>query len=494
MTHREKENPEEEIVVTEGVRRTTGVTTIGKHGMSQEVSALCSRFFDYLNNKDIFYCVTHRYEELPDFMPSDIDIAIDSSGFHDMDKLLDEFCYINKVKLIQKIWHGYHQKAYMLSPLSIKAIYRFQLDFFIDFSPKGYLNLIPNEILLNNRRRYKNFYITSPASEMLVILIKRITKNDLTVRHIEKLQQLYSLASSEILERIKSILGLKLAPLVIRMVKLKDISVFEKHVEELQRSLRRHSKVNTSIKERIGRFVYETARVIHRLKHPVGFSIAISSIVRPPGQEPIRNSIIERVSGSFNGTYTANFETRGRYERLSVSNTMRPDENHDDFALEITGKKRNQMKQSFGIMSLMRYVLFFWKKIYINKVKKCIVLVSWIPPYDRIVLSEQTTGAQYFLGRALRLLLPLPDLLILIGCSNHDRQSAGAHKLSDKNLLNMEHKMRRAGFHEKICFIPDSRSDPDIINKASYHILLSKSRQTRMILQLPRTSTPNRDS
>ena len=31
MTHREKESPEEEIVVTEGVRRTTGVTTIGKH-------------------------------------------------------------------------------------------------------------------------------------------------------------------------------------------------------------------------------------------------------------------------------------------------------------------------------------------------------------------------------------------------------------------------------------------------------------------------------
>jgi len=31
MTHREKESSEEEIVVTEGVRRTPGVTTIGKH-------------------------------------------------------------------------------------------------------------------------------------------------------------------------------------------------------------------------------------------------------------------------------------------------------------------------------------------------------------------------------------------------------------------------------------------------------------------------------
>ncbi len=31
MKHREKENPDEGIVVTEGVRRTTGVTTIGKH-------------------------------------------------------------------------------------------------------------------------------------------------------------------------------------------------------------------------------------------------------------------------------------------------------------------------------------------------------------------------------------------------------------------------------------------------------------------------------
>ena len=31
VTHREKESPEGEIVVTEGVRRTTGVTTIGKH-------------------------------------------------------------------------------------------------------------------------------------------------------------------------------------------------------------------------------------------------------------------------------------------------------------------------------------------------------------------------------------------------------------------------------------------------------------------------------
>ena len=41
-------------------------------------SKILSYLFDYFNNSNVEYCVMNNYENMPEIIPTDVDIAIDN--------------------------------------------------------------------------------------------------------------------------------------------------------------------------------------------------------------------------------------------------------------------------------------------------------------------------------------------------------------------------------------------------------------------------------
>ena len=87
------------------------------------------KFFDFLNEEHVRYCVMNNYQGYPEVIPSDIDFAIDKATFLKLDYLIKEFSKREGLPVIQRIWHGYQKCAYILSPVIIKKDFVYNLIF-----------------------------------------------------------------------------------------------------------------------------------------------------------------------------------------------------------------------------------------------------------------------------------------------------------------------------------------------------------------------------
>ena len=141
------------------------------------------------------YCVMNNYEDLPQVIPSEVDIAIDPVFFAGLDGMISAFAAHEGVQVVQKIWHGTRKCAYILATDAPRAF--LQLDFFVEFSIKHCPNLISNDDLLNDRQPYRNFYIPRPDVERLFTVMRRLFKDDWEVRHCDRVCELGGRISGE---------------------------------------------------------------------------------------------------------------------------------------------------------------------------------------------------------------------------------------------------------------------------------------------------------
>ena len=155
-------------------------------------SKILDALFDTLNDIGAHYCVMNNYRDLPDFIPSDVDISIDKDTFGVLDSLVVDLAERFDVGVAQKIWHGYRKCAYILSPTRIDMRFYLQLDFFVDFSGRGYPNLLPWADMQKGKRAFKNFYIPAPEVEAPFILQRRIFKGDIKPAHVKTLSELFN--------------------------------------------------------------------------------------------------------------------------------------------------------------------------------------------------------------------------------------------------------------------------------------------------------------
>lgn len=96
---------------------------------SLDIRNLINCAFDMLDEKMKLYVVMNKYDELPDTLPSDIDIAISNKDFANLDRILGVVANKTGLVITQKIWHNYKKCAYILMPLRVDEPFRLQLDF-----------------------------------------------------------------------------------------------------------------------------------------------------------------------------------------------------------------------------------------------------------------------------------------------------------------------------------------------------------------------------
>ena len=445
-------------------------------------SYILNKLFDLLNEMDVHYCVMNKYENLPDCIPTDVDISIDKKTFIMLDSLMKNINSQNSIEITQKIWHGYNKCAYILSPLKIDSPFRLQLDFFVDFSTKGYPNLIPNEVILKHRIKYKNFYIPAPEIEVPFLLMRRIIKNDLTESHIEKLRELLKKKPEEVKAKLLEFFGGDMSDSLIKLIESGDRTIFDKNLSYYRKKLKRRAAQNTSIRYKFNYYFHQFRRYMNRLLNPIGFSVVLLS-PDGGGKTTIANLVLERVSGSFHGgrvqywrPYLLPAMGRLKFWNPSEEPSTNPDPHGHP--------KQNPIKSLIRFFYyLTDYLVGYPFKVYLAKVRKKIIIFDRYY-YDYLVdLHRYRFNLPKWLPKIFLPLIPSADLTIYLDAEPDDL-------LKRKQELSLKELKRQVKEFRKIVpklpnsfLIRTDRPIEDIVREVSYLILHKKAEQTKKILK-----------
>jgi thymidylate kinase len=156
--------------------------------------------FRSLDELGIRYCVLHSWEELPENLTSDLDLAVHPD---DLQKLPCVFLALgsNGYRALQGV--NYALKGYRFDFLWFETLVMNSVG--VDIA-HGYvesgLMLISGEALVAGRRRQRNFWIADAAMEFAYLLARRTSKGSLSARHAQRLKCLVEELDRPLAERI----------------------------------------------------------------------------------------------------------------------------------------------------------------------------------------------------------------------------------------------------------------------------------------------------
>lgn len=445
-------------------------------------SILLSELIEYFNNHEIHYCIMNNYENMPEFIPTDVDIAIDKKTFKKLDSILIDIAEKHSVKIIQKIWHGYFKCAYILSPLNIDKRFRLQLDFFRDFSTRWFPKLIPNEVLLHGRKPFKNFFIPSPEVEALFLFMRRVIKNDLSLRHLEKLRFLINNNRKGVEQKFVDAFGKELADKVIHLIETGDLSFFQNNLKEYRQSLKKRSRKNTTVAYRIRYSFSQIRRAINRFLHPVGFTVVFLG-PDGSGKSTIANLVLERVSGSFHGGWVQYWRPHllPAMGRLKVWN---PSEETTTNPQPHNHPKQNPFKSLIRFFYyLTDYVIGYPMKIYWQKVRKNIIIFDRYY-YDYLVdLQRYQFNIPTWLPRLFLPLITNPDIVIYLDAEPEELIRRKAELPLPELQRQVKEFRRILPMLMSANKVATNRPIEDIVRDIAFLILSKKAKQTERTLK-----------
>ncbi|MCR2021204.1 hypothetical protein NSB04_16000, partial [Blautia pseudococcoides] len=301
---------------------------------------LLEQVFEIINASGLQYCIQNKYEMMPETIPSDIDMMYKDASEEFLDELVKKIARATGLIITQKICQGYYEYTYIISYPCPKEYFQLQLDFYRAISRRGYLNIMPAEEMLGNRRFYKCFYVPDSYIEFKYMWIRRTIKHDMNKEHITIAKKLYSKNPGEYIDRLKKDLGTEVVDLVLEILEKGDVKIFNKNFEVFNRAAKRISRRNATLSVRLRYLAFMIQTVFpKRIFHKCGLSVAF---IAPDGAG--KSTVIERVketvSGSFYGVnlYYMRphlFKNLGHYNKLNP--TEEATSNNDPHAVICDG-------------------------------------------------------------------------------------------------------------------------------------------------------------
>lgn len=382
--------------------------------MKKNSTELLNKVFDILDHQfHDRYVVMNKYDEMPESIPSDIDMNVSLNDFKRLDSVITLLSQKTKLIITQKIWHNYRKCAYILSPSKLDAPFRLQLDFFADFAVRNTPLLIPWKEMNNTQRRFGRFYVPSFEVEYVFLLLRRIYKNDFSLEHCSPIKAALSEMPEKIIEYSKSYFGEKLAVDISRMIMQDDIHGLKTIHPLLWKQMKRKSFRNSLGLYYLRYWADQLIRTIYRIRYPVGMSVALLS---PDGGG--KSTTFERLKylcwGSFHGIEKRYFRPRvlknpGHY------NIFNPKEESE------TNTDPHAVVQDSFLKSLVRFSFYnidfiagYWLKIKIMEIKKKLII------FDRYYYDYYVDMKRYkfklpkWLPHLFGSLIPSPNLIFIL--------------------------------------------------------------------------------
>lgn len=293
---------------------------------------LLEKVFKVINESNLDYCIQNKYEMMPEEIPSDIDMMYRDASEEDLDNLVNKVAKETGLIVTQKICQGYFEYTYIISYPCPQKYFQLQLDFYRAISRRGYLNIMPAEEMLENKRFYKCFYVPDLYIEFKYMWIRRTIKHDMNNEHIEIAKKLYLNNPEKYIEQLKKDFGAEVSSLVLEILDKNDVEIFNRNFEVFNSAAKRISRKNASLPVRLKYTAFMLGTVIpKRIFHKCGLSVAF---IAPDGagKSTIINRVKETVSGSFYGVnlYYMRphlFKNLGHYNKLNPTEEAATNDN-----------------------------------------------------------------------------------------------------------------------------------------------------------------------
>ena len=262
---------------------------------------LLEKVFEIINASGLEYCIQNKYEMMPEVIPSDIDMMYKDASEEFLDNLVRKIAKETGLIITQKICQGYYEFTYIISYPCPKEYFQLQLDFYRAISRRGYLNIMPAEEMIKNRRFYKCFYVPDPYVELKYMWIRRTIKHDLNLEHIQIAKKLYSANREEYRKNLIRDFGEDTVEVIDEIIEKEDTEIFYKNFSVFDKRAKSISKANSPLSIWVKYILFMIRTVIpKRVFHKCGMSVAFLS-PDGGGKSTVIGRISETVSGSFYG-------------------------------------------------------------------------------------------------------------------------------------------------------------------------------------------------
>lgn len=146
--------------------------------------------FKYLEKNKVDFALTNGYidVETQKDTEADIDMIFRKKDFKVIERILKEFCLLNKLQLVQVLHHDlYAKNIFLFDPSNCKFL---NLDIYAEFSRKGILFFDEKDVF-DTLNSYKGIPTVSYEKEFLGYLYKKLDKNDLSLENFKYLSELF---------------------------------------------------------------------------------------------------------------------------------------------------------------------------------------------------------------------------------------------------------------------------------------------------------------
>jgi hypothetical protein len=267
---------------------------------SKKVGQYLRAFFDCLANEGIRYCVLHSYEGLPDYAPSDVDMAVDSCDLSHVEEIIFHVAELLDFRVIQKVHYD------------VPRCYAYVL-FFRDEGNPGFIQLdllnddygigryaLRTKTLLEGRRQHETFFIPSVPMEACYLLVKKVQKGKALPEHTEKLRDLFREDENGVLNVVARHFGRRHTDEVTRFIEATSAEDQSAISKRLKRTLFvRYAILRPHLS--LLKFLWLVKRVIERVVSPTGLIVVFLS-PDGGGKSAVTDMILTRLKHGFQNT------------------------------------------------------------------------------------------------------------------------------------------------------------------------------------------------
>lgn len=348
---------------------------------------------------ELDYSILHGWQNLPEKILSDLDIAIAPA---DLSRLAERLLEDKSGHLVNLLQHESTCFYFVLAMQEGEKARFLPVDAATDYRRDGRVWFSAKE-LLEGRRRWKEFWISAPEVEFKYLLVKKILKQSVTAQAAERLQEL-ARELGFAAERIsRELLGDRWGPRVLAWIQNGDRKSLEANLLKLKKVLK-WEKFKKDPLNPLRYWLPETGRIWRRWRYPTGLWVAVLG-PDGAGKSTLIRGLERELMGAFRRAATLHLMPRLLRPRREGKPVTDPH-----------GKpSRGRLASLFKLAYYgLEYALGFWLKIRPALVRSTLILFDRY--YDDLLVDPKRYryGAPLAPARWLRRFIPRPDVFLVL--------------------------------------------------------------------------------
>jgi thymidylate kinase len=373
-------------------------TSLSTLEQSRSCRNFLSTLFAALDTHKVRYCVLHSWEELPERLSSDLDMAVHPDDVQKVPLVLQILLHsgFTPVQLFNYFVNAYYFVFFWLEGATISSV---AIDIILEHRRGGLIE--SGESLLSGRRRHGIFWIPSPESEFTYLLAKKSWKGNAPPRQLFRLSALVELLGRPTAERLAG--QLFLGELKASVVDACATGRVDRLLPELKAKTWLTSVLRNPWRS-AAYLVSDSLRRVRRWVQPTGlFVVAMGT--DGVGKTTILRHVVQALGPGFRRHRVFHLRPGAVCRRKNATATDQPHSQKRHGAVRSTAKL---------VAYLFDYWFGYW--LLVRPLLARSGLVVFDRYFDDLLIDPQRYryGGPRWAVKAVQLLVPQPDLVLVM--------------------------------------------------------------------------------